>query len=111
MRPMPWIVAGVTVNEADTLDRNGSNFAESVPMSPFHRSCAILSWKLGNRSDKNEFRSCASCQPVRCGSLAASKLYPIALVWMLNNLTLRTSCSDVVSPAADFTLASNDCDS
>src|SRR5262249_37513236 len=108
---MPCSVAGVTVNEADTLDRNGLSLAGSGATVPFHRSCVIDSWKLGSKSDRNVFRSVASCQPVRCGSLAASKLYPIALVLMLSNLTLRASRSLDVSPGGGFTLASKFCDS
>src|SRR5438477_7892181 len=70
---IPRIVAGVIVNPVDTLVRNGSNLALSVPARPRHRSCVIESWN-GNRSDEMVLVMVDICHPVRPESLACSKL-------------------------------------
>ena len=70
---MPRSVAGVIVNPVETLVRNGSNFALSVPTRPRHRSCVIDNWN-GSRSDEMVFESVDVCHPVRCSIFACWKL-------------------------------------
>ena len=98
-------VAPVIVSPlSDTLVRNGSNLALSVPTFPRHRSWVMVRLK-GSSSDDSVLVIVWVCQPVKPRRFACSKLYDTPVVVMPSKRILRGARS-VVSPGGGLSLAS-----
>src|SRR5688500_1896195 len=90
---------------AATFSRNGSNLLPRKPTGPSQSEWATLRLKPGTRSLANVLESCEVVHPVRPGSLACSRSYPMLLVLMLRSRIFR-ELVPAVSPGAGRVLPS-----